>query len=91
MVFTLTQTIFNFTALTIPHEVLPLWFEVNSNSLIAIEEREYHCENKKGQLPLFKKIIVETLLVQGLAWYDLECLVQRKPLDLKKWTLMEDT
>ena len=35
-----------FTALTIPHEVKPVWFEMTSSSVIAIEEREYHGEKK---------------------------------------------
>lgn len=57
--------------------------------LVALEERVLDCEKQRGLNNIkFRQIM---FVLTGLAHYDLETLSKRKPLELKRWVLVENT
>ena len=62
---------------------------VLGDHLVALEERVLDCEKQRGLNNIkFRQIM---FVLTGLAHYDLETLSKRKPLELKRWVLVENT
>ena len=59
----------------------------SGDTLVALEDRVLDFEKQKGSN--FTKF--SSTLKTGLAQYDLETLSDRKPLELKRWVLVENT
>ena len=62
---------------------------VLGDNLVALEDRVLDVEKQKGfNLTKFIPIMI---FKTGLAQYDLESLSGKKPMELKRWVLLENT